>query len=209
LLAVTVLTVAAVGLLLGRLVVGPLEGPVSRDIDTPARSLSLDHPNPSIDRVAADVSTLGNATVSGTVGVAAAALWWLRTRNARPALILFATFTGALVVAVLVKFGVHRSPASGPTRSLSGTFPSGHTLFAVAVYGTLAILFMRATRLPVALRMIVTLLLVVIPIAVGWARVYRLDHYLSDVLASVVLGMALVAGVLAVIPPVRPSRHRA
>jgi undecaprenyl-diphosphatase len=81
---------------------------------------------------------------------------------------------------------------SGPTpRFTPGTFPSGHTLFAVAVYGSVAFLVARANGWRVV-RAVVVAMLVAVIVAIGLARIYLLDHYASDVLGSLVLGVALI-----------------
>lgn len=191
--AAAIIGVAAFGVFLGRLVVGPLSSWVTHSLDTPARTFSLDHSNTWLTRLAEDVSPLGSAAVTGAVAIVVALVWWYRTRNVRPALVLAMTFVGALVVALMVKYGVHRSPASGPTPRFSpGTFPSGHTLFATAVYGSVAVLLLRARGLA-PLRALLGLLLVALPLAVGGARTYLLVHFASDVVGGIVLGMALIA----------------
>ena len=43
-------------------------------------------------------------------------------------------------------------------------------------------------------------LLVAVPFAVGLARVYLLDHYASDVIGSVVLGVVLIAALVVASP---------
>jgi undecaprenyl-diphosphatase len=103
-----------------------------------------------------------------------------------------------------VKYAVNRTPASGPLPSFSaGTFPSGHELSAIAVYGMLAVLVVRA-RPAWRFRWPVAVALSLLTAAIGLARVYLLDHFLSDVLGSVVLGTAWIA-IVSVILGSRPS----
>jgi undecaprenyl-diphosphatase len=95
-----------------------------------------------------------------------------------------------------VKFGVDRNPASGPIPTFAaGTFPSGHALFAVSVYGTLGALLLRS-RAPKLIRAASAMFFAIVALAVGWSRVFLLDHYASDVLGSLVLGVAWVAVVV-------------
>jgi undecaprenyl-diphosphatase len=191
-LVVAVVGVAALGVLLGRLVVGPLASFLDRDVDGPTRSFSIDHTNPTFVRLANDATRFGSVAATGVAAVAVALLHWWRTRNARRAMLLVTAFVGAGAVTVLVKYGIHRSPMSGPTpRFTPGTFPSGHTLFAVAVYGSVAFLVARANGWRVV-RAVVVAMLVAVIVAIGLARIYLLDHYASDVLGSLVLGVALI-----------------
>jgi undecaprenyl-diphosphatase len=198
LVSAAVLAVAAAGVVLGRLVVGPLASWLDHTVDAPARSFSLDHSSAGLTRVAKDVSVFGRAAVTGSVAAVVGFVWWHRTRNARPALVLATAFAGALSVALMVKYGVHRSPAAGPTPRFSpGTFPSGHALFATAVYGAIAVLLLRAKGLA-PIRTLLAVMLVALSFAVDGSRIYLLDHYASDVLGGGLLGIALIAGALTI-----------
>jgi len=192
-LAIAVLGIALFGVLLGRLVVGPLSSWVTRDVDTPARLFSLHHENPALTAGAERVSPAGSAWVAGSVAAVVALGWWLRTRNPRAPIALGTAFFGAAVVTLAVKYGVHRSPASHPTPRFSpGSFPSGHTLFALAVYGTIAVLIVDGKGRRRPLRAAAALAFVGVTLAVACGRVYLLDHYLSDVVGALVLGAALI-----------------
>ena len=64
-------------------------------------------------------------------------------------------------------------------------------LFAITVYGMLAVLAVRSrARWP--LRWPLAIPLVALAACIGAARVYLLDHFLSDVLGSVVLGVTWI-----------------
>ncbi len=213
---VVLLVTALVGLVvvgdgLGHLITGPFADWVYHDVDVPVRNFSTDHSSGHLIRVAGWVGTFGNVVLTGVVAVAVGWVWWLRTRDPRPALCLLSAFAGAAVLTVVVKYAVNRTPASGPLPSFSaGTFPSGHELFALTVYGTLAVLAVRS-RGPWQYRWPVAVPLAAIAACVGLARVYLLDHFLSDVIGSVVLGVAWIAIVVIVLDSARffgsrPSR---
>ena len=96
-----------------------------------------------------------------------------------------------LATAVLVdrpRPPVPRLDAVPPTSS----FPSGHTAAAVVLYIGLAILCSRACR-HAALCALAWAAGVVVPVAVGLARMYRGMHNPTDVMAGVVLGLASLA----------------
>ncbi|HEX4493306.1 MAG TPA: phosphatase PAP2 family protein [Acidimicrobiia bacterium] len=185
--------IALLGVGLGRLVTGPLAHVVARDLDAPARRFSVAHGGPPWHRLLSDVSDLGTATVTGVLAVVGGALVAVRRRA--PVLVAqaVAAFAGAALLTVTVKIGVHRYPASGVVPDLtSGTFPSGHALFAATVYGTFAV-FVARSAARVVVRVTGAAAFVVLALLVGWTRVYLLDHYLSDVVGSVVLGALWVA----------------
>lgn len=80
---------------------------------------------------------------------------------------------------------------------VDASYPSGHAAAAVALYGGLLLLL--ASRLQSAFVRILALVLgVAIPLFVGWARMYRGMHHLSDVVAGLLMGLgALVVLVFA------------
>jgi membrane-associated phospholipid phosphatase len=214
---VVLLTTALVGLVvvgdvLGHLITGPLADWVYHDVDVPVRNFSTDHSSGHLIRLSGWVGTFGNVVLTGVVAVVIGWVWWLRTRDLRPALCLVSAFGGAAVLTVVVKYAVNRTPASGPLPSFSaGTFPSGHELFALTVYGTLAVLAVRS-RGPWQYRWPLAVPLALLAAGVGLARVYLLDHFLSDVVGSVVLGVAWIAIVAIVLDSSRfpgPDRPRA
>jgi membrane-associated phospholipid phosphatase len=190
--------VAIAGDLLGHLITGPFSARVYRDLDIPARNFASSHQHAGLTHAARRVGTFGNVAVTGAVAVVVGALWWLRTRNLAPALCLISGFVGAGFLTVAVKYAVNRTPASGPLPSFSaGTFPSGHELFAITVYGMLAVLAVRSrARWP--FRWPLAIPLVVLAACIGAARVYLLDHFLSDVLGSVVLGVTWIVVVVVI-----------
>ena len=198
--------IAIAGIALGRAVTGPLDTVVARDIDTPVREFVTRQNDPTWHHLLAHVSAFGTAFVTGMVAIVAGVLWSLRSRNPTIALQCATAFAGAGLLTIIVKFGVDRNPASGPLPAFAaGTFPSGHALFAVSVYGTLGALLLRSSGSR-TIRAAAATVLVVLALAVGWSRVFLLDHYASDVVASLVLGVAWVAVVVSAIGFRRDAR---
>jgi len=89
---------------------------------------------------------------------------------------------------------VVRLDQSPPTSS----FPSGHTAACTVLYGTLAVLVFSRTR-RVGARILIAVVAVVVPLAVGFGRMYRGMHHPTDVLVGALLGIgALTVAVLVV-----------
>lgn len=198
--------VAVAGIALGRFITGPLGSFVARDLDRPMRNFVTGghdpdwaHPvwhHPAWRELFAHISGFGTAVVTGVIAAVVGLVWSLRTRSPAIALQLATAFVGAGVLTIVVKFGVNRDPASGPiSHFAAGTFPSGHALVAVSVYGTLGAAIWRAT-VPRLVRGAAVVLLAALALAIGWSRVFLLDHYASDVVGSVMIGVAWVAVVV-------------
>jgi undecaprenyl-diphosphatase len=207
-LVAALIVLAAVGDVLGHLITGPFADWVYHDVDVPVRSFSTSHSSPALIRAARRLGTFGSVEFTGLVAVVVGGVWWHRTRDPRPALCLVSAFGGAGFLTVVVKYAVNRTPASGPLPSFSaGTFPSGHELFALTVYGTLAVLAVRSAG-PWPARWPLAVPLAVLAASIGLARVYLLDHFLSDVVGSVILGSAWIAVVTVILGPSPSTRMR-
>lgn len=129
-----------------------------------------------------------------TLGVAARA----RVRTWRVLWVLSLAGGGALIISAVVKVIIARArpPLSSAMVEAYGlAFPSGHALRAMAVYGALAWLLTAATRTR-AVQALTWVCAGAIIAAVGFARIYLGAHWLSDVLASYVMGAAWLGLVL-------------
>jgi undecaprenyl-diphosphatase len=108
----------------------------------------------------------------------------------------------------LVKRTVRRQRPSHPTVAVAAariggsSFPSGHVINYVGVYGFLLFLIRTWVR-PTALRRILTGLLGALLALVGPSRIYLGHHWLTDTLASYLLGMAYLVGLTAIYRRVR------
>jgi undecaprenyl-diphosphatase len=75
---------------------------------------------------------------------------------------------------------------------VNASYPSGHTAASIALYGGLLLLL--ASRIDnLAVRIFALLVGVAIPLFVGWSRMYRGMHHLTDVGAGVLMGLAALA----------------
>ncbi len=108
------------------------------------------------------------------------------------------TAAGLLVVAILLEVTVFLTTTllvDRPRPSVlkldsappTSSFPSGHTAASVALYIGLLIVARRLMH-PTARRAAVTVVLALIPVAVGLSRLYRGMHHPSDVVGGLLLG---------------------
>jgi len=102
---------------------------------------------------------------------------------------------GGLALNTLLKLAFHRErpTLSGLSSALhTFSFPSGHTLAATLIYGVLAAYAVRKTHSREARAAIVACAIAMVAL-VAFSRIYLGVHYLSDVVAAVVEGVAWLA----------------
>ena len=149
------------------------------------------------DRITGDVTDMADTfEVAGVAAIVTIVL--LFRRWGRQAFLLVAGLAIELSVFLAANQIVARPrPAVSHLGGTPSTFsfPSGHTAATVVLYGGIAVIVMVATTRwwP---RIVMWSLAVVLVVAVGLSRVYRGEHYPTDVLAGLVLGIgSLAAGV--------------
>jgi undecaprenyl-diphosphatase len=140
-----------------------------------------------------DLSTSANLPLIA-IGVAIVLVLLLK-RRWREAVLVIGVLAAVTVGSELVKQLVARPRPPGYDQSLLGvvySYPSGHILEAVTIYGIIAVLIWRSS-LPRLIRVGLPIVFTVIIALVAVARVAVGDHYPSDVLAGLVLGIGFVA----------------
>lgn len=110
---------------------------------------------------------------------------------------------GTGFISFVVKRGVRRPRPNHPAINVvaarigGSSFPSGHVINYVGVYGTLAFLLLTHVR-PPALRAALVGGLTALIALVGPSRIYLGHHWLTDVFASYLLGLSYLTGLTAV-----------
>lgn len=134
-------------------------------------------------------------------------LW--RRRHRRLAIFLVTTtfLGGVLDTAVKFAVGRERPVFADPVATAHGrSFPSGHAMSSVVVYGSLLLVFLpwlaRRWR-PVVIGGVASLVL-----AIGFSRLALGVHFLSDVIGGFLLGLAWLAAATAVFSTWRVDRGR-
>jgi undecaprenyl-diphosphatase len=163
------------------------------------------------------LSTLGSARVYVPL-FAVLAAWLARRGLRRLSLFVVVTMLGSWLLNSLVKLAVARARPvlPDPVAHAGGmSFPSGHAQSATVAVSVLLLVFLPALRArPLALRVAAAAGVVWVA-AVCFSRVALGVHYVSDVLAGVVLGLAWVTATTASFSawrrergqsPVEPSR---
>jgi undecaprenyl-diphosphatase len=136
------------------------------------------------------ITTLGGfVTLLGITLVAVVALW--RRDQPRQALFVALAFAGAQLLSSGMKLAFERERPVFPdplATESTYSFPSGHALVSLAVYGALALLL--APRLTMPRRVLLFGGAGLLVLAIGFSRLYLGVHYLTDVLAGYAIGIA-------------------
>ena len=106
----------------------------------------------------------------------------------------------SLVLMLLLKQLFQRKrPLSPLLKAAKGlSFPSGHAIMAVTFYGLLAYILQHTIESN-WLRILLTILLILLALLIGFSRVYLRVHYASDVLGGFIIGLLWLLISLAVI----------
>jgi membrane-associated phospholipid phosphatase len=140
------------------------------------------------------ITWTGNFVTLLAVTLVAVAILWRRRQRADAVFVAFA-FLGAQVLSNGMKLGFRRDRPFFPdplATESTFSFPSGHALVSLAVYGAIALLLARriSSHARRALLLGGAALLV---LAIGFSRLYLGVHFLSDVLAGFAAGVAWLA----------------
>lgn len=148
--------------------------------------------SPFMDNIALEVTALGARVVVWMVVLIASVFLW-SSRHHYSAALLWVSMLGAGFVNAALKVSFSRPrPDVFPWRTQHvgmASFPSGHAMTSVVVYGTLAFLIARLAPTGFLKRLTWTLAIIVI-LLIGWSRLYLGVHWPSDVLAGFVMGTA-------------------
>lgn len=152
----------------------------------------------------ADAFITGFTDLAGTIGMPLIAsvsliVLSLRRRSWTPLVLVVAAGAGSLLMTVAGKvlIGRDRPPLTDavPPYEVSASFPSGHTLNAVAILGVIAYLLILRRRSGWARAGIIAIA-VVASLLVAASRVYLGHHWVTDVVAGWLLGAAWLAIVI-------------
>jgi len=172
---------------IGFLIVGPLKDlPWENDL---SKSVAAGR-TATMNSITAVWSHIGNTEIVIGVCVVVVALVWWRTKQwwyaVIPAIAIAAqasVFVAATTLTDRKRPTVEHLDPAPPTSS----YPSGHMGAATALYLTFALMAQRIER--VWLRRVVTVVCAIVPLLVGYARLYRGMHHLVDILVGMVNGI--------------------
>jgi len=158
------------------------------------------HQNPVLQSAMLEITALGTGTVVAMIVFIAGLFLWLNQHKHSAILLIVATL-GGMVLDNVLKIGFDRPRPQifkWGTYAVSSSFPSGHAMSSVIVYGTVAYLAARLQR-NLASRVATMVLAAFIIVLICCSRLYLGVHFPSDVLAGVVIGLAWAGFCMAVL----------
>jgi membrane-associated phospholipid phosphatase len=183
-----------IGTGIGLVLKGPLDDTAVVRTDRSVANWFVDHRTPNLNRYTVWGSDLADTFIKiGATAVLALVLWLLWRRWLEPLMLVVPLVLEASAF-ITITWLVQR-PRPDVDRlegsPVGSSFPSGHVAAATA-YAALAVIVFLHTRNRWA-RISVISLCAAITAVVGLSRMYRGMHFLSDVVAGVLLGAASVA----------------
>ncbi len=158
------------------------------------------HRNPLVESAMLEITALGTGTVVAMIVFVSGTFLWLNKHKHSAILLLAATF-GGIILNNLLKAGFNRPRPQvfeWSTHAASSSFPSGHAMSSVIVYGTVAYLAARLQR-RAASRVLTLAFAGLMILSICVSRMYLGVHYPSDIAAGVIIGLAWAGFCMAVL----------
>ena len=148
--------------------------------------------NPYLTSVMKSITFFGNTGTLYVLVPAIVMLFLLARRPISEPLILTVSTLGGWLLIEALKLLFHRArPGDNPLVPASGfSFPSGHSLMSIVVYGCLALIIYSYFRRSSSIRALIALVAVVFIIMIGISRIYLGVHYPTDILGGYAVGLA-------------------
>ncbi|WP_427795322.1 phosphatase PAP2 family protein [Clavibacter nebraskensis] len=168
-------------------------------LDKPLLAFMIGIRTPWLNDAATAYTDVAGVVIMPIIAVVAMLFLSVRRRSWTPVILVLAAGGGSLLLTIAGKDIVGRARPdladAVPPYETSPSFPSGHTLNAVAIAGILAyLLLLRQHRR--ATRVLSIAVAVVFAITIGASRVYLGHHWFTDVLAAFFLSGAWLALVI-------------
>jgi membrane-associated phospholipid phosphatase len=168
-------------------------------LDAPIQAFAIQLRSPVPDTIAAGIAFVFGPIGMPVMALIAIAVLSIARRSRTPLILIAACGIGSLLMTLAGKdiIGRHRPPLADalPPFEYSPSFPSGHTLNAVAITGVVIYLVVLRRR-TLAARTTLIVAGVLVALVVGCSRILLGAHWFTDVLAGWTLGAAWLALVI-------------
>ncbi|WP_440695890.1 phosphatase PAP2 family protein [Clavibacter nebraskensis] len=168
-------------------------------LDKPMLAFMIGIRTPWLNEAATAYTDVAGVVIMPIIAVVTMLFLSLRRRSWTPIILVLAAGGGSLLLTIAGKDIVGRARPdladAVPPYETSPSFPSGHTLNAVAIAGILAYLLLLRQHRRVT-RVLSITVAVVFAVTIGTSRVYLGHHWFTDVLAAFFLSGAWLALVI-------------
>jgi membrane-associated phospholipid phosphatase len=168
-------------------------------LDKPMLAFMIGIRTPWLNEAATAYTDVAGVVIMPIIAVVTMLFLSLRRRSWTPIILVLAAGGGSLLLTIAGKDIVGRARPdladAVPPYETSPSFPSGHTLNAVAIAGILAYLLLLRQHRRVT-RVLSIAVAVVFAVTIGISRVYLGHHWFTDVLAAFFLSGAWLALVI-------------
>jgi undecaprenyl-diphosphatase len=179
---------------------GHVQSGATQAFDDAVMTWIANHQNDTVQKIMVEFTALGTGTVVTMIVLVAGMFLWLNKHKHSAILLLVATL-GGLVLNNLLKLGFDRPRPQifkWGTYAMSSSFPSGHAMSSVIVYGTVAYLAARLQQRP-ASRVLTLSFAALIILLICTSRLYLGVHYPSDIAAGLAIGLAWAGFCMAIL----------
>lgn len=172
---------------------GVTEGDGIGALDHPGLRVAVWARTPVLTAFAVSLTESGGRIGNPVIAILVCLAFLARRRDLTPPLVMLPALAGSLAITVVGKsvIGRVRPPRdlALPPYETSPSFPSGHTLNAAVLATVVAFLALRTLRRRIARALAVTAC-TLFALGIGLSRIYLGQHWPTDVLAGLLIGMA-------------------
>jgi undecaprenyl-diphosphatase len=181
-------------------IAGHVRSGATQTFDDNVMRWMAEHQTETMQKVMLEVTALGTGTVVAMIVFVAGTFLWLNKHKHSALLLLVATF-GGLMLNNFLKTGFNRPRPQifkWATYAVSSSFPSGHAMSSVIVYGTVAYLAARLQQRAASRALTLGFAALIIAL-ICISRMYLGVHYPSDIAAGLIIGLAWAGFCMAVL----------
>ena len=160
-------------------------------LDIDISKLVQAHTNQALDTIMLAISWFGNMPYSAITAITASLLFYVFRYKREALFVLLAMLSGA--VSSAVKVIVNRPRPVQPVirvvlKNMHQSFPSGHVMYYVILFGFIAFLMRRLVQIPKILRGTIFYLCMTLLISISISRIYLGAHWFTDVVGAYLFG---------------------
>ena len=160
-------------------------------LDVDISKLVQAHTSAALDAIMQAISWFGNMPYSAITAIIASLLFYLFRYKREALFVLLAMLSGA--VSSAIKGIVNRPRPLQPlirvvAKNMQQSFPSGHVMYYVILFGFIAFLMRRLIQIPKLIRGTIFYLCMALVLTISISRIYLGAHWFTDVAGAYLLG---------------------